>query len=447
MQELGDYHHILQARKSLQFLPHIYSVPEESAIRARIDDCVKRITIQAQTHQTQGRYKDAEYLYRQLEAASAPLHPSDDGLSKPELDMVLIYEKLGNLPAAEILQEHRLIYYMRPEHRSDDAIISREAENLFRLYILFKARVEDLNVMSTGSALRTMFYRIAVLGCSLLNALLFQSWLWPWYNPELCLNIAIRIQSTEMIRELISIGVDINKSGDHWRSPLLTAARYGSLDSLKLLLENHADVGAKSPDKETALHCAVLRDPEQRDETHEIISLLIEAGVDINAKNFLLHTALHFAIILGPEPEEKVVCCLIEAGVDIEAEDGNREAALNLAVRQGYLTTVQLLLQKGANTEVGGHKGETLLNYAVRHGDESMVELLLGHGANIEAQDRSKDTPLHLAVLYRRTEIVRILLRRGASAAAYNVLGQTPVDIARIHFDPDFLHMLLGSEI
>lgn len=413
-------------------------------IRIMANDCVGRIALQARTHQAQGRYKDAEYLYRQLEMASAPLNPSVDSLLKPEPDMVLIYEKLGNLPAAEVLQEHRLIFSMSPEQGSEDAIISREAENLFRLYILFLARIEDLIVFTSARpAHLVVFYRIAILGCSLLNSLLFQSELWTRCNPELCLHIAISIQSTEMIRGLISIGVDINQIGGGWNPPLLTAAQYGDLEGLELLLENNVDVGAKSPEFETALHLAMSRDAKQSDETYEVICLLIKEGVDVNAPAGRLRTALHCAAFYGTEPEEKVVRCLIEAGVDIEAKDCNKDTALNLAVRQEHLTTVRLLLQQGANTEVGGC-GDSPLSCAVVNGDESMADLLLDHGANIEAKDRSKNSPLHQAVMLSKIEMVRMLLRRGASAAVYNGLGQTPVDIARFNGNRILLDILLG---
>lgn len=442
LQELGDWRQILRTGKSLQFLPHC-SI-KESTICERMDDCVKKITVQAQTHQTQGRYKDAEYLYRQLQAASAPLDPSDDGPSKPELDMVLIYEKLGNLPAAEILQEHRLRFSMSPEQGPEDAIISREAENLFRLYVLFVARVEDLNIMSTASVLLKIFYRIALRDCSLLNAMLFKSELWAQYDHELCLHIAIRIQATEMIRGMISIGVDINRSGDGWSPPLLTAARYGNLDSLKLLLENNVDVGAKSVASATALHIAMYRGPEQRDETYEIIRRLIEAGADFNAADSNLRTPLHSAMYWGLESEEEVIYCLIHEGANIDLTDNNKETVLHVAVRRGLLTTVKLLLQGGADTEVGENQGETPLFYAIRYAHESMVELLLDHDANIEAQKRGGCTPLHHAVKYKQIEIVGILLKRGAIVTAEDDLYQTPVDIARLGGDQILVDMLLA---
>ena len=431
--------------RKLKFLPWIFTAHEETTIRDMINDCVGRIALQARTHQAQGRYKDAEYLYRQLEIESAPHNPSVDSRLKPEPDMVLIYEKLGNLPAAEILREHSLIFLMSPEQWSGDAIISREAENLFRLYILFLARIEDRYIFkSTTSALLMVFYRIAILGCSLLNALLFQSQLWTRCNPKLCLHIAIRIQSTEMIRGLISIGVDINQSGGHWSPPLLTAAQFGHLEGVELLLENNVDVGAKSPFIGTSLHHAMSRDAKQRDGTYEIMCRLIKAGVDVKTRDRRRWTALHRAVLNVPEPEEQVIHCLIEAGVDIEVEDAYEETALKLAVSQRYLTTVRLLLQKGANTECGGGEGRTPLVRAVANGDESMANLLLDHGANIEVKDRYQDSPLHKAVMRRQVKMVEMLLRRGASAAVYNGLGQTPVDIARFDGNRILLDILLG---
>ena len=440
---------MLTIARYLDFLDLIFPINEDIRIREVIDECAEDITVRAETHQAQGRYKDAEYLYRQMEAASAPLKSSHDSLLKPQPDMVLIYEKLGNLPAAETLQQRRLLFLMRPELGSEDAIISREAENLFRLYTLFLARVENLNIIPPTWVLMTIFYRIAILGCSLLNALLFKSELWTRYNHELCLHIAIVINSTGMIRGLISIGVDVNKSGDGWSSPLLSAAQYGDLDGLELLLDNNVDVGAQNAEFRTALHEAMCRDPEQK---NEIIYRLLKAGVDVNAQDSRGHTVLQSAVFHGPEPDGKVVHCLIEAGLNIEAEDCNGETAFHLAVRRGCLTTVQLLLKHGANIEARGYNEETPLFSAVRYIDVFMAKLLLDHGVNIEARNRTGDTPLHMAVIYRHIEMVGILLKGGANAAACNDIGQTPVDIAKFNVrlggrsDQVLLDMLLEYE-
>ena len=415
---------MLATAQSSDFLSLDYSTRER--IGELIHECAEDITVQAQTHQAQGRYKDAEYLYRQLEAVSAPLESPHDSLLKPEPDMVLIYEKLGNLPAAETLQQSRLLFLMRPELESDDAIISREAENLFRLYTLFLARVEDLNVIPPTASLLIIFYQIAILGCSLLNALLFKSELWTRCNHELCLHIAIGVQSTKMIRELISIGVDVNKSDEFGDPPLLSAARYGNLDGLKLLLDNNVDVGVRSAYfGTTALHVAVWRGPEGK---NEFIYRLIEAGVDVNALDAEGRNTLHRAVNCGLEPDEKLVCRFIEAGVNIEAKDLDKQTVLHLAVRRRYLTTVQLLLQEGANVEVCGSMEQTPLFYAVRYAHESMASLLLGHDVNTEAQDLHGDTPLHLAARLRKVGMVEVLLKGGASVAARNYLGETPVD-------------------
>ena len=406
----------------------VFALFNKYKIRQLIHECAEDVTVQARTHQAQGRYKDAEYLYRQLEAASAPPKSSHDSLLKSETDMVLIYENLGNLPAAETLQQDRLAFLMRHELASEDSLL-REAENLFRLYTLFLARVEEQNYMTTNMVLMAIFYRIAILGCSLLNALLFKSELWPRYDHELCLHVAIRIHSTEMIRGLISIGVDVNKSGASLDLPLLSAVLYGDLDGLELLLDKNVDVGAQEPNSNrTALHDAMWRDPEQK---VEIIYRLIKAGVDVNAIDSRGHTALHSAVFHGPEPDEKTVHCLIEAGLNVEVEDWNKETVLCLAVRRGYLATVQLLLQQGANTEVYGHVDETPLFGAVRYADESMTKLLLDHGANAEAQARTGNTPLHLAVNAGKRGLVEVLLNGGASSAACNNSGQTPVDMAK----------------
>ena len=65
-------------------------------------------------------------------------------------------------------------------------------------------------------------------------------------------------------------------SGD---SPLHSAAQWGNLEIVKLLLQNGADVNAKNKWGETPLHYAAVFDHK------EIARVLLDAGADINAKD------------------------------------------------------------------------------------------------------------------------------------------------------------------
>ena len=91
---------------------------------------------------------------------------------------------------------------------------------------------------------------------------------------------------TEICRQLIAKGADVNKPG--W-TPLHYAATHGHLDVMNLLLENHAYIDAASPNGTTPLMMAA------RYSTSSAVQLLLEAGADPTLKNDQGLNAIDFA--------------------------------------------------------------------------------------------------------------------------------------------------------
>ena len=75
------------------------------------------------------------------------------------------------------------------------------------------------------------------------------------------------------------------------------------------------------------------------------LKILIENGADVNAKNGKLQTPLHYAAQFG---YEKIVENLIQNGTNVNAENDDGENALYLAAFHGYLDIVECLLKYGA---------------------------------------------------------------------------------------------------
>jgi len=72
-------------------------------------------------------------------------------------------------------------------------------------------------------------------------------------------------------------------------------------------------------------------------------------------------------------------------------------------------------------------KGSGALILAVKEGNLETLELLLQHGANINTRDQDGRTPLALATMEGKTEVVRLLIRNGADVNTVNVRGNTPL--------------------
>jgi ankyrin repeat protein len=116
---------------------------------------------------------------------------------------------------------------------------------------------------------------------------------WPktkveWRSPkdESPLMIASLKGQVEIVRKLIARDADVNKTG--W-TPLHYAATGGHLDVIQILLEEHAYIDAESPNKSTPLMMAAKYG------SLAAVKLLLEAGADPRLRNQLGLSAVDFA--------------------------------------------------------------------------------------------------------------------------------------------------------
>lgn len=92
--------------------------------------------------------------------------------------------------------------------------------------------------------------------------------------------------SLDVCKLLIARDADVNKPG--W-TPLHYAATGGHVDTVRLLLDNHAYIDAASPNGSTSLMMAAMYG------TLDAVQLLLDAGADPNLKNEQGLSAIDFA--------------------------------------------------------------------------------------------------------------------------------------------------------
>jgi hypothetical protein len=152
---------------------------------------------------------------------------------------------------------------------------------------------------------------------------------------------------------------------------LLDGVKEGDVESVKLALENGADVHAEN---DSALRWA------SRYGHIEVVKLLLEHGADVHAEN---DSALQLASRYG---HAEIVKLLLEYGADVHAEN---DSALRWASENGYTEIVKLLLENGANVHADS---DYALQWASANGHTEIVKLLQDHIAK-EKKPSKKNKP------------------------------------------------------
>ena len=115
---------------------------------------------------------------------------------------------------------------------------------------------------------------------------------------------------------------------------LIIASRDGDIDRVAMLLENGADVNAKTDTGTTALFNAILY------RRTEVVRILLENGADVHVKTMYGSTTLDMAIWYG---DIEIVSMLLENGADVNAKGKYGSTALIKASENGHTEIVKLL--------------------------------------------------------------------------------------------------------
>ena len=242
---------------------------------------------------------------------------------------------------------------------------------------------------------------------------------------------------------LLEKGADVNARARNGYTSLHEACAYGQREVVKLLLKNGALVNFDVKDSAEGddPDCAPLLLAAENGHL-DVVKLLLEEKADVNAKSSYntVHqsaTPLIGATLVqsdydrrgGPDSRPgspvaadrkhgylEVVKALVDKGAKMDLTDNLGHAALFYAAANGQLEVVKYLLERGAGVDVDGknHNGTPLL-FAAQNGDVEVVRLLLAKGANPHAECNSKDkegkpwTPLKIAEAKGFKAVVELL--------------------------------------
>jgi ankyrin repeat protein len=199
---------------------------------------------------------------------------------------------------------------------------------------------------------------------------------------------------------------DLNATDGDNLTPLGAAAQVGHREIVQLLLDQGADINARSLwPYGTALQVASANGSES------MVQLLLNHGAEVNLSGGHFSNALQAASAVG---HESVVQLLLNHGADINLTGGSYGNALQAASAIGHESVVQLLLNHGAEVNLsGGHFGNAL-QAASAIGHESVVQLLLNHGAVVNLSGGHFGNALQAASAVGHESVVQLLLNHGA---------------------------------
>lgn len=236
---------------------------------------------------------------------------------------------------------------------------------------------------------------------------------------------AAKSGNIDRVRALLVAGADPNTPDGNGIYPLDFAAYDNRVELCRLLLEYHASVRVISGGS-TPLDIAVARG------SLETVRILIDNGGDVRRMYPSGRTPLHIAALNG---RADVAGLLVDRGADVEARDRGGMAPLDLAIARSHIGVAGLLLDAGAKPSAAQLRSAlkadrtAILKLLIPHASEALapllkdalarhradtVDLLLAAGADVNARDEAGFTPLHDAALAGNAAAVRMLLDHGA---------------------------------
>ena len=205
------------------------------------------------------------------------------------------------------------------------------------------------------------------------------------------------------------------------KDELFAAARKGDFTTVKYMLEKYPDMkSAKDTGGWTLLHVAF--------NSRELVEYLIENGADIKARSDGQWTPLHNQAYRGHLDSVEL---LLQHGADIEAKTSFGHTPLLSSVRWDRIEVTKFLIDKGANVNPTTELGRTPLIISAIEGNPELARLFLDCDADISIKDKNyKRTALHFAALYGQLDIVDALVKKGANINERDAAGKTPLDYA-----------------
>jgi ankyrin repeat protein len=190
----------------------------------------------------------------------------------------------------------------------------------------------------------------------------------PSGKGKTALMMAARNRQLNRVTTLLDAGADANRANDNGGTPLMYAVLGGDPRIVRLLLDHDVDLNARAENGWSAVMIAAAKGYA------DVLEILLDAGADPTLADVYSWTPLMRA---GFEKRASVVKRLLEDDrVDVNRRGENGVTVLHLAVSEGQVEIVRLLVEHGADPQIKDNFDRTAYSIALQHKQAGLHEVL-----------------------------------------------------------------------
>jgi hypothetical protein len=171
--------------------------------------------------------------------------------------------------------------------------------------------------------------------------------------------------------------------------------------------------------------------------------LLLEKNADAAIADIYGQTALMMAVFNG---QLECLKLMIDAKVDVNRQDDKGSSGLHIACQEGHVECVRQILDSKADVHLRTNHGQTGLTLASAKGHLECLKLMIDAKANVNQQTIECSTGLHFTCQHGYTECLRLLIDSKADVQHQDELGQTGLVMAAFNEHLECLKLMIDSK-
>lgn len=211
----------------------------------------------------------------------------------------------------------------------------------------------------------------------------------------------------------------INSQDYKGRSALFYAVADDRLSTVKLLVENGADVEAITNGKHAQPGSTVLMACAEKN-NFECFEFLIANGANISITREDGADATYIAARYGHNEIIGQIVEMKDSNLLVNRSTFRGRTALITSAFHGHFSTCKILLGVVENIDHQDEDGITALMYAAKGGYLQLVKLLVQNRANINIENKDQENALSYAVKYEHKEVAKFLRKCNFATSATN---------------------------